>query len=252
METVAIILAGGKGTRLDSEQTQVNKTALKLAGKPLIRWGIEAVEQTVDGIVVVVGAYKESVKNAIGETTLPLYFVEQHKQLGTGHAVQVAQPILDTLQPKTVLIGYGDHMMFYTSQLLQAFTKKHNSSQAALSLITAHYEKADIPAWGRVIKNENGTITKIVEQKDATDEEKQVRLLNVGFYAADYQFLTMALPQLTPSPATNEYYITDLVEIAIQANKTVEPFEVPYAAVGQGVNTQEDLKKAAEMFKNLS
>lgn len=247
---IGIILAGGEGTRLKIENA--NKTSIQFNGKPLVRYGVELFQRLADKTLVVVGSKADSVKAAVNDESV-LYAV-QEQRLGTGHAVQVAVAKLTELglEPKTILVGYGDHMMFYTEEIITEMLSLHTSHKAAITLVSTEYEDPNALAWGRVIRNEKGNVAEVVEQKDATEEQRAIQELNTGFYCFDYAFLKEALQQLKPSPHSNEYYITDLVKIAVEMHSDVLAFNIPFKFVGIGINTREQLEESQRLYNNLS
>jgi len=237
---IGIILAAGKGTRLNC--TDTNKTALKVQGKPLVWYGAQLFEQTMDKTLVVVGAFADSVREAL--TNFSVAFATQETPNGTGHAAQEAVRAIEKLgwQPDRVFIGYGDHLMFYTPELLAAIGRTHQTSAAAVTLVSVEYEKPDELAWGRVIRDAEGAVEAVIEQKDATPEIRQITEENAGFYCCDYDFFRTAIWDLAPSAATGELYLTDIVTLARKAHKRVSAHQVPFSQVGTGVNTPEQLE----------
>jgi bifunctional UDP-N-acetylglucosamine pyrophosphorylase/glucosamine-1-phosphate N-acetyltransferase len=245
--TIGIILAAGKGTRLAC--TDKNKTSLELHGKPLVQYGVELYQKTVDHTIIVVGAFAESVKDAVhGEN---IDFAEQTEQHGTGHAAQVAVKKIQELglTPSTVFLGYGDHMTLYTPEVLNELAQKQRQAGAAIGLITAIHEDPNSIAWGRVLRDEHGFVTEIVEQKDATDEQKLVTEVNAGFYVFEYDFLSKAVFAIEPSAVTGEYYLTDLIAAAKDENRKIVAHSIPFSQVGSGINTREQLEAAEELLK---
>jgi bifunctional UDP-N-acetylglucosamine pyrophosphorylase/glucosamine-1-phosphate N-acetyltransferase len=238
--TVGIILAAGRGSRLNSVDR--NKTSLALAGKPIVAYGAELFAQTVDKTLVVVGAFAESVQSAL----LPyqVTYAQQTEQKGTGHAARVAVDAIAAQgwQPETICLGYGDHMMFYTPEIVRDLLAQHQSNQAAITLVTTIHPDPNSLAWGRIKRDQNGKVLGIVEQKDATPEELSINELNAGFYCFDYAFAQTALQQILPSPVTGEYYLTDLIALAQQQGKTIHTVQVPYEFVGSGINTADQLQ----------
>lgn len=245
---IGIILAAGKGTRLNS--TTKNKTTLLVGGKPMIAYGAELFEKTLDKTVVVVGAFAESVQQALAK--VDVYYAEQEEQLGTGHAVKVAVDVIESekLNPELVVVGYGDHLMYYQSEMVQKLLNAHVDSSVAISLVTTEHHDPVSLAWGRIIRNPSGYVQKIVEQKEASDEELKVTELNAGFYCFNYAFLKEGLSRLQPSPLTHEYYLTDLISFANQQEKKVVPISAPYSQVGSGINTLEQLAMTDRDFSH--
>lgn len=240
-----IILAGGDGTRLKYENA--NKTTIPFNGKPLIQYGLDLYHGIADTTVIVVGAYPESVKAVVHDPSV--IYAHQAERLGTGHAVQVAVAEMERqgLSPETVMVGYGDHMMFYTQDIISRMLRKHKEKQAAITLISAEYDDPDMLAWGRIIRDDTGNVKDIIEQKDATEDQRKMKELNTGFYCFEYQFLKQSLPLLEKSPHTKEIYLTDLIKIANSLNRTVVAFDVPFQYVGIGINTAEQLAQSQKL-----
>lgn len=248
MKSVGIILAGGRGTRFKSDSE--NKTAAKLSGKPLVMYAVELFEKSTDLVEVVVGAFPESVKNAIGDRPNVIYAF-QNEQLGTGHAVQVAVEELEQqgIEPELVVVGYGDHMMFYTPEAVRELIELCETEQAEVALLTTDYPEPDKLKWGKIVRNREGHIQKIVEQKDADEAERKLTEVNPGFYCFKYQFLKEFKDRLQRSPVSDEYYITEFVQMAVNSGLKVVPLRVPFSQVGLGVNTKEELA-ADEVLNN--
>lgn len=244
-----IILAAGKGTRFKAKGH--NKTAALFQNKPLVHYGAALLESVADKIFVVVGAHAESVKDAL--RSFPnITFVAQKKRLGTGHATVVALKAIEASghMPEYVLLGYGDHMMFYTPQIVKNMLEISRTKGAAVTLITALFD--DPTGLGRIKRNNEGKITGIIEQKDATEEEKQIQEINAGFYCFRYDFLKKFYKKMKKSPITGEYYLTDLIHLAVEHNETVEALIVPYHNVGIGINSQEELETSMALYSTIN
>lgn len=246
MTLIAIILAAGLGKRMNS--TTQNKTSMPLAGKPMVQYGIELFAPFVEQTLLVVGAYADSVKQSVqGEN---ITFVEQTEQKGTGHAVQVAVEDVEKnhQHPTQVLIGYGDHLMLYTKEVIAEFLSNHQTEKATISVITSDHPQANQLGLGRIVRNESGEVVAIVEQKDATEEQRKITEINAALYCIDYEFLRQNIPHLTPSIVTQELYLTDLIEMAQKQGKRVVGFKVPLEYVGIGVNTPEQLTEVEQIL----
>lgn len=243
---IGIILAAGEGSRIKVPDR--NKTALEMHGKPLVQYGVDLLASIVDKTVLVVGAKAESVKQSVKGKNLS--FVEQTQRLGTGHAVQVAMKLIETMQPEPqeVFVGYGDHMMFYTPKVLQDMLQQHRKNKAVITLVAAEYDKPDELAWGRVLRDADGYVTEVVEQKDATPEQRKVTELNAGLYCFDYAFLKQTINELQVSPVSGEYYLTDLIGLAHQHNRKVVAATVPFEFVGIGINTPQQFEEATALL----
>lgn len=165
-----IILAAGKGTRIKVKDK--NKVTLPFLNKPLIIFGVELFEGIASPVVVVVGAFYESVRKVL--QGYKVIYAQQKKQLGTAHAVKTGLDALKSVPAiDLVLVGYGDHTMFYKKETIKQLIVVHRKEQATVSFITAVYDKPNELAWGRIIRDSRGLITAIVEQKDATEEQKK-------------------------------------------------------------------------------
>lgn len=243
---IGIVLAGGKGTRLGVKDK--NKNSILFRGKPLVMYAVDLYKNVCDQTIIVTGHQANTVQSLFSSPSV--HFAYQAKRLGTGHAAQVAIRSIEkqAAHPDYIFIGYGDHMMFYTPELLSKLLEKVKTAHAAIGLLSTSYPDPNTLAWGRLIKGENGTIQRIVEQKNATEEEKQVTLINPGFYCIEYQFAKKALSKLKKNPVSKEYYLTDIVEIANTDGKNVIDMEVPFEKVGIGINTAEELVKSQEMY----
>lgn len=240
-------MAGGNGKRINA--TTLNKVTLPILGKPMVLYGVELFENFTDEIIIVVGAFAESVRKALKGKAVK--YAHQKERLGTADAVRAGLTAI-TIKPQYVLIGYGDHMMFYKKETIKKLIDHHIQEKAVLTSITTMHSKPDDLAWGRITRNGKGHIMGIIEQKDATPEERKIEELNAGFYCVNYDFLVKSLPLIEKSPVTNEYYITDLVKIANVSREIVTGMVVPYSEVGLGVNTNFDLTNATALLTNTS
>ena len=241
----AIILAAGKGTRLNSRK--VNKVTLPFLGKPMIAYAVETLMPVASEIIVVVGAFSESVKQALGKYSV--VFAHQHKRLGTGHAAKVGLKAIKS-NPSCVLIGYGDHMMFYSKQTVEELIQLHNDKKATVTLVSTLHKDPNSLAWGRIIRNQQGDVQDIIEQKDATESQRNIQEINAGFYCFDYKFLKKYFPKLKKSSVTKEYYLTDMIKMAVALGKKVTALQVPFASVGIGVNRYEELTTSQQYYSN--
>ena len=253
-KTLAIILAGGRGSRMKSKDT--NKTALLFRGKPLLEYGLSLFNRTTESSLVVTGAYAQSVKQVVENfsqrCSTEISTTVQRKRLGTGHAAQVADRYLvkEGIKPELVMLGYGDHLMFYKASTVEKMTKLCAEKEAAIVVVAT-----DVPnpyALGRVVMDETGQILKIVEEKNATDEEKKITMINAALYCFNYDFFHKYLPKLKKNSVSGEYYLTDLIEFAVNDGLKVLPYVLPYQDVGIGVNTEEERIESEKLHAEMN
>lgn len=239
-----VILAAGKGTRMNS--TTTNKVALPLAGKPMIVHGLDLLERlNVDPVVIVVGFAKESVMKAV---TKDVIYAEQFERLGTAHAVQTAiSQLPDGIE--NILVIQGDDSAFYKEEALRKMIDTHLINKNALTFLTV--ELSDPTSLGRVVRDENGVILRIVEEKDAGEDEKKIKEINPACYVFSVSFLRKFLPQVKKSEVTGEYYLVNLIELAQINNEKFEAVKGGFIA-WRGVNTPDELREAENLFQKLN
>ena len=221
----AIVLAAGRGTRMASSRAKV---VHELAGEPLIAYPLRALgELGVGPIVVVVGFDEERVRSACGP--FDCHFVVQKEQRGTGHAAAQAKKVLGGFRGDILLVN-GD-LPFVHKNSYKRLISAHVKSRADFSLLTSRIEN---PAeFGRIVRDNQRQVCRILEYADATDQERENREVNVGLYCADAEFLFSGLSRLRASNAQSELYLTDLLEIARRQNRTIASASAP------GIETQQ-------------
>jgi bifunctional UDP-N-acetylglucosamine pyrophosphorylase/glucosamine-1-phosphate N-acetyltransferase len=179
----------------------------------------------------------------------PYLVVEQIQQLGTGHAVQQAYPALtahSSSLPSQYVIMCGDTPLL-TTETLSALVNYHQAEGAALSLLTTHVP--DPSGYGRVIRGKPGTVCRVVEDRDASPEEKQISEINVGTYVVEAKFLEQSLGQLKPQNAQGEFYLTDIIEMAVQEGQKVVAWVTNDSLETTGVNTRVHLAVAEKEMR---
>lgn len=239
----AIILAAGRGSRMKAKTK--NKVAFKLAGEPMIAHTAKHLSQAgINQIIAIVGFQAESVKKALGDN---VQYALQQEQLGTGNAPKYALPLVPS-SVETVLVVYGDDSAFYPPELFVEMVTKKESLDCDLLFLTIH--KDDPTGLGRIIRDDQGKILRIVEEKNATEDEKKIQEINTGFYCFDKKFLVEYIDQIQKNPLTGEYYLTDMIEIALQNAKKVEALFVRDNSIWQGVNNRTDLARAQAKIKS--
>ncbi|MET3700060.1 UDP-N-acetylglucosamine pyrophosphorylase /glucosamine-1-phosphate N-acetyltransferase [Bacillus oleivorans] len=240
MDRFAIILAAGKGTRMKSK---VYKVLHPVCGKAMVQHVIDEVSKLqVQSIYTIIGYGAEEVKAQVGDVT---NYILQEEQLGTGHAVMQAQGELAGKQGTTIVLC-GDTPLL-TSETLQALMKQHEEENAAVTVLTA---KADDPAgYGRVLRNQDGSVKKIVEHKDATEDERTVQEINTGTYCFDNALLFHALSQVSNDNAQGEYYLPDCIEILKQEGHKVSAYQTEDFNETMGVNDRVALSQAEAIMR---
>ena len=224
-----IILAAGKGTRMQSAKPKVLQT---LADKPLLSHVLDTCQSVnVDKTIVVYGFGGDQVQQAM--TDYELTWVEQAEQLGTGHAVKVTLPELPT-EGKSLIL-YGDVPLVSSKTL----TRLKQANVEGMSMLTL---TVDNPfGLGRIKRDDNGNITAIVEQKDASEEEQAICEINSGIYCVDNALLHKYLPNLSNDNAQQEYYLTDIVKMAVADGIAIAAIEPDYEFEIEGVNNRQQL-----------
>lgn len=233
-----VILAAGQGTRMKST---LPKVIHPVAGRPMVA-EVVATAQALDAYhtVTVVGHGSEQVREAVGEN---VQFVIQAEQLGTGHAVLQARPALANSDADTVLVLYGDSPLI-TADTLRRALSHHKEAGAMVTLLS--FMPQDPTGYGRIVRDSNQNVVAIVEHRDATDAQKQIRESNSGFMVFDAAWLWEQLPMLKPSPK-GEYYLTDMTALAVTQGHTVEALVIDEKEV-QGVNDRVQLGTASTIL----
>lgn len=235
-----LILAAGKGTRMKSDLAKVLN---EMAGKPLVHYVINAAKELgSQKIVLIIGHQAEKVKESTAE--FGVSYALQEEQLGTGHAVMQAKSFVDD-EENDVLVLLGD-VPLITVETLRSLYKVQKSTDASATILTAVLE--DSTGYGRIIRNSNNSVEKIVEEKDASESELQIKEINTGIFFFKAKDLSKALGMLTSENAQNEFYLTDTVELFRKANKVVSAFIVKDFNETHGINTVEQLKNVEKIF----
>lgn len=237
-----VILAAGESTRMRSKTPKILHL---LAGRPLIEYSVRLAE-TVSSKqpVVIVGRNAEAVMTQLGSRA---QYVLQEQRLGTGHAVLQARPALQG-RSQVVLVFYGD-MPLVTQESMQALLALHARNRAeggVLSMLTFH---SDTPrGFGRIVRSPAGDVLAIVEEVDCTPEQRQITELNPGLYCYEADWLWRSLDEITVSPK-GEYYLTDLVAIAVAQGKRVLAHQVDNAVEMLGINNRVHLAEAEAVLQ---
>ncbi|MBM7704915.1 bifunctional UDP-N-acetylglucosamine diphosphorylase/glucosamine-1-phosphate N-acetyltransferase GlmU [Metabacillus iocasae] len=236
----AVILAAGQGTRMKSS---LYKVLHPVCGKPMVQHVIDQLSSLeLAKLITVVGHGAEKVKAHIGDKSS---FVLQEKQLGTAHAVMQAEELLANEEGTTIVIC-GDTPLI-TSETIEALLNQHEQTGAKATILTAYAE--DPTGYGRIIRNEEGLVEKIVEHKDASEQERAVKEINTGTYCFDNQYLFETLSKVSNDNVQGEYYLPDVVEILKNQGEIVSAYQTSDFSETLGVNDRYALSQAEETMK---
>jgi bifunctional UDP-N-acetylglucosamine pyrophosphorylase/glucosamine-1-phosphate N-acetyltransferase len=234
-----VILAAGQGTRMRSNRPKVLHA---LAGRPLLAHVIECA-QDLDAaqICVVHGSGSEAIRDAFAQ--VPIDWAEQNPQLGTGHAVQQALPVVD--QGNTVLVMYGDVPLIRPETLRRLLTAAESDTLAILTV------EAEAPeGYGRIVRNAEGRVEAIVEERDANAGQRAIREINTGLLACPAKQLFPWLDRLKRDNAQGEYYLTDIISLARADGRNVEAVVAESEAEVMGINDKAQLAEAERAYQN--
>ena len=246
MKSRFIILAAGKGSRMQSD---VPKTLVPVGGKPILQHLYESVQDSgVDGSpIVVIGPEGQKLCEEFGGVC---EYVVQQEQLGTAHAVMVCQEAVGDAE--SVVVLYGDHP-FVSSRTLKRLVELHSRAGEVLTMMTT-----TVPSfgdwyraylyWGRILRDAHGHIIGIREYKDAMESEREIIEVNPALYCFDTKWLWNNIEQIKNFNAKQEYYLTDLIELAVTQGHEIASMSLP-PEEAVGINTQEEREIAEEVLK---
>ncbi len=238
----AVILAAGLGKRMKSEKAKVLN---EINGRPMVMYVIETAKKIAgNNIVVVIGKQAEKVSETISKE-YEVIFALQKEQLGTGHAVKCALPFLPEYSEQ-VLILCGD-VPLLSYDTLKRLYEEHMKSNRDISILAV--ESGNPKGYGRIILDNENNVSGIIEETDATDAQKQIKIINSGIYCVKKEFLEYSLNKISPDNAQGEFYLTDIVKIGYNYNNNVG------AVIGQdneellGINSIQDLMAVERIIK---
>lgn len=241
-----VILAAGKGKRMNNPE--MAKVLYPVAGRPMIDHVVDrALGLSPEKIVVVVGHQKSLVMDHLKAVYpgKPIEFVEQREQLGTGHAVMQCEAALLHFDGDVMILS-GD-VPLLSAATMERLIGEHRASASPVTMITA--DLADPTGYGRIVRNGNASVKKIVEHKDATDAEKALTEINAGIYVFDRRVLFDALTHVVPNNAQGEYYLTDVLGILTSVGHEITAVKVDNPDEVLGVNTVAQLEEMNAKFR---
>lgn len=246
MSQQIVVLAAGKGTRMGVD---IPKVLLPLNGQPVISRLLEGIKDVPQDTapIIVVGFMKELVQQTLGSSYI---YVEQFDQKGTAHAVLSAK---QAVTAKHIIVLNGD-MPFISKQSLVNVIEQHERTGAMISMFPCrlpNFENEFQPfvSYGRIVRDEAGSIKKIQEYKDCTEEQKQITEVNPGSYMFNSEWLWSKLEQIGSSNAQDEFYLTDIVEIAIADGQQIQSVPISPQEI-YGINTPADLTQAEKVLNS--
>lgn len=250
-----VIMAAGLGKRMKSS---LAKVLHPVAGRPMVLYVLDiACRLAEQGVAVVVGHQGAEVRKVVEAVGGQVAVAEQARQLGTGHAVLQTRPVFDRLprRPSRYVILNGDTPLL-TETTVRELLAVHDAQRAAVTLLTSVLD--DATGYGRVIRRRrdewlqgaaDNAVQSIVEEKDASPDERLVREINVGTYIVDGDFLFAALDKLDPRNAQGEYYLTDIVQMAVQQGRTISALRLRDIDEGLGINSRVQLAEAERVIR---
>lgn len=248
MKFRTVILAAGKGTRMGSDKPKV---LLQIGGKPILQHLIESIKSSgIDGVPVVVVNPDSGtgVCEAFGEAC---NYAVQEEPLGTGHAVMSAKDAVG--ESDAVIVLYGDHP-FVSQDALRRLVEIHSATSPAVTIMTTTVPSFDgwysaFLHWGRILRDTDGHIFGIREYKDAMDSEREIREVNPAMFCFDAKWLWENIQQIKNLNAKGEYYLTDLIELAVTQGHDIMGSEIlPEESIG--VNTPEEFALAEKLYRD--
>jgi len=249
MNTRVVILAAGKGSRMGAD---VPKALVPVAGRPMIDYLLDSIKNSglEEKPIVVIGHDMEKMQAYLSGRC---EFAIQAEQLGTGHALKCSLPNLETAD--RVIVLYGDHA-FVSAETIRELSEKCQACLSPVMLMTL--DVGDFEDWrktfydfGRIARNTAGEVERIVERKDSTNAEKLITEVNPGYYCFSVEWVKKNIDKLENKNAQGEFYLTDLISLAMSQGHRVETLTVTNPLEGIGVNSPEQLKLAEEALVSI-
>jgi len=245
----AVVLAAGKGTRMASD---LPKVCHEVGGRPMVCAVVDAcLEAGCERVIVVVGYKQELVRKALADYGDSVEFAVQDEQLGTGHAVRCAEPAYDEIiasgVPHDVLVLAGDGPLIRPATL-KAMIERHRSTGAAATLATSVIY--DPTGYGRIVRDVEGRFIRIVEQKNASDDQLEINEVNPSYYCFLARELFGALARVRRDGVSGEYYVTDVLELLLGSGERVEVLDAVPPEDVLSINTVAQLAEVDRIFRS--
>jgi bifunctional UDP-N-acetylglucosamine pyrophosphorylase / glucosamine-1-phosphate N-acetyltransferase len=240
MKTILVLVAAGKGTRMKSEK---HKVLHEIGGKPMVLHSVDTFRSfSNEKPTIIVGYQAEEIMKVVGNQA---NFVMQEKQLGTGHAVLMAKDLLEN-QSDLIVVVFADMPMIKEESIVKLvrYQKEH---QGPITLMTAVVD--DPRGFGRIVRDQDGSVKSIVEEVDCTDDQLKIRELNISLYCFNAKWLWENIEKI-PISKKGEYYLTDIVALANQQGLTVAGLKIDDVTEGIGINNRVHLAEAEEIIRN--
>ncbi len=239
--TAVIVLAGGKGRRMESD---LAKVLHPLADTPMVHHVLEAAKG-LEPIVMIVGHQADAVKSNVAATFPGVKFAYQAEQLGTGHAVQQTEQALKGFVGDVIILS-GD-VPLVTPHLVRNLQTQHISKNEAITVLTTTLD--DATGLGRIIRDKNGNFKKIIEHRDASETQRQIHEINTGIYMVKAPLIFELLKDVSNDNASGEFYLTDIIALASDRGLAVNTLHVDDGLALLGVNSPSQLKEAEAIYQ---
>jgi len=244
-DIVVVILAAGKGKRIGAEEAGLPKVMFKVAGKPMVWYSVEKFRNLgIKDVILVIGYQKEKVMGYFADD---VKYAVQEELLGTGHAAMMARDLAEG-KYRGLLVCYGDNPMFAPKSIKKVINTFKKESPT-IAMLTVKFKDPEYWAFGRIVRNKREEIVKIVEQKDCSLKELKIQESNPGFYIFNNDWFWANIDKLRSDNSQKEYYLTDMIGLAVEQGKKVIGIPVKSEQEALGINNLDQLKEAEKILK---